>query len=253
MSARDQAEHLAERLLEARARHQPADLPADCFGQLDEATAMRIQQLTVERLHAAVAGWKVAVLPDGAVLAAPILDFLLYRNAASVPDRLRGSGGIECEIAFRIGQSLPARTLPYSRAEVDACIDSAFPAIETLRSRLPAGFASPRYALLADMLFNAGLIVGGGISAWRDKDFASIPIELVVNDRTIVRRAGGLPSGDPLGAVVALANHLQRHNQSLLPDQFVTTGSYTGVHMADPGDRVAVRFEGFPELRIAFQ
>src|SRR5262245_17857526 len=109
MSARDQAEHLAERLLEARARHQPADLPADCFGQLDEATAMRIQQLTVERLHAAVAGWKVAVLPDGAVLAAPILDFLLYRNAASVPDRLRGSGGIECEIAFRIGQLLPAR------------------------------------------------------------------------------------------------------------------------------------------------
>ena len=89
MSAPDQAEQCAEKLLEARTRHQPADLPADCLGLLDETTAMRIQELAVERLHAAVAGWKVAVLTDGAVLAAPILDFLLSRNTASVPPTRR--------------------------------------------------------------------------------------------------------------------------------------------------------------------
>jgi 2-keto-4-pentenoate hydratase len=213
MSALHQAERFAAKLLKARVGHQSADVSAHNLGLLDETTAMRIQQLTLDGLRARVSGWKVAILPDGAVLAAPVLDFLLYRNAAAVPERLRGSCAIECEIGFRIGQALPARVTPYNRAEVTASIASVHPAVETLHSRLPLGLNSPRYAVLVDMLSNAGLIVGEAILVSQEFDFANILVELVNNNRTIRRRLGGLPSGGPLGAVVAFANHLQRHGR----------------------------------------
>jgi hypothetical protein len=37
-----------------------------------------------------------------------------------------------------------------------------------------------------------------------------------------------------------------------MPDPFVTTKSYTGVHHADPGDCIIVCFDGFPEMRVTF-
>ena len=170
--------------------------------------------------------------------------------AAAATDLTRVASAITS--ANAAAAATTTQTLAAGADEVSAAIASAHPAVETLHSRLSPGLSSPRYALLADMLSNAGLIVGEAISGWQSVDFANILIELVINNWTVRRHRGGLPSGDPLGAVVALANHLQRHGQSLLPYQFVTTGSYTGVHLTNPGDRIMVRFGGCPELRIPF-
>src|SRR5262245_43968857 len=254
MTVPDLVRPVTDKLLAARARHQPADLSAEVLAHLDEATAIHVQQLTIESLNAAIAGWKVAAPPGGVVLAAPILHGLLFHNGVSLPQHVHGLGGIECEIAFRIGRLLPERggTVPYGRDEIAACLDGACAAVEVLRSRLPKGLDSPRNAMLADMLSNAALVVSDTVAAWRHIDFAAIPIELAINGRAVISRQGGLPSGDPLGAVTALANHLDQRGQGLQPGQFVTTGSYTGVHYANPGDLISVRFHGLPELRFAF-
>ena len=104
--------------------------------------------------------------------------------------------------------------------------------------------------MLADMLSNGALVVGAPLKAWSNIDFTTIAVEFAVNGKVVVSRRGGLPSGDPLGGVVALANHLARRGTPLLAGQYITTGSYTGVHLASPGDEMVVSFEGFSELRL---
>jgi 2-keto-4-pentenoate hydratase len=53
--------------------------------------------------------------------------------------------------------------------------------------------------------------------------------------------------------VAVLANHLAERGQSLQPGQVVTTGSFTGVHFAAPGDKMTARVQGFPSLSVTFK
>ena len=170
-----------------------------------------------------------------------------------LPKAVYGLGGIECEIAFLVGRPLPERRgALLGRDEVAASIDSACAAVEVLNSRLPDGLSSTRSAMLADMLSNGALVVGAPLKPWLNIDFTTIAVEFAVNGKVVVSRRGGLPSGDPLGGVVALANHLARRGTPLLAGQYITTGSYTGVHLASPGDEMVISFEGFSELRLRF-
>jgi 2-keto-4-pentenoate hydratase len=246
-------QNIADALVTARMTGAPAALTPEVLARLDDEAGIRVQHLTLERLRARVAGWKVAVMPEGHVIAAPIIDRLLLHSPATLPRVVHGLGGIECEIAFLMGRSLPERRgALLDRDEVAASIDSACAAVEVLHSRLPDGLKSPRSAMLADMLSNAALVVGAPLDRWSNIDFTTIAVEFAVNGKVVVSRRGGLPSGDPLGGVVALANHLARRGTPLLAGQYITTGSYTGVHLASPGDEVVVSFEGFSELRLRF-
>jgi 2-keto-4-pentenoate hydratase len=246
-------QNITDALVAARATGVPAALTPEVLERLDDEAGMRVQHLTLERLRARVAGWKVAVLPDSHIIAAPIIDTLLLHSPAALPRAVYGLGGIECEIAFLIGRPVPERRgALMGRDEVAASIDSACAAVEVLSSRLPDGLSSRRSAMLADMLSNGAIVVGAPLKPWSSIDFTTIAVDLAVNGKVIVNRRGGLPSGDPLGGVVALANHLARRGIPLLPGQYVTTGSYTGVHLASPGDEVVVSFEGFSELGLRF-
>jgi 2-keto-4-pentenoate hydratase len=249
----DWVQNIADALVAARAAGVPAGLTPEVLERLDDETAIRVQHLTLERLRARVAGWKVAVLPDSHVIAAPIIHSLLLHSPAVLPRAVYGLGGIECEIAFLIGRPLLERHGGLlGRDEVADSIDGACAAVEVLNSRLPDGLSSPRSALLADLLSNGALVVGALLKPWSNIDFTKLAVEFAVNGKVAVSRRGGLRSGDPLGCVVALANHLARRGIPLLPGQYVTTGSYTGVYLASPGDEMVVSFEGFSELRLKF-
>ena len=243
---------IANALVTARMTGVPTALAPEALARLDDEAGIRVQELTLEHLRARVVGWKVAVVPEGHVIAAPIIDQLLLHSPATLAQIVYGLGGIECEMAFLIGRSLQERGASFSRDEVAASIESACAAVEVLHSRLPNGTNSPRSALLADMLSNGALVVGAPLDRWSNIDFKTIAVEFAVNGNVIMSRRGGLPSGDPLGGVVALANHLARRGTPLLAGQYVTTGSYTGVHLASPGDEMVVSFEGFSELRLKF-
>jgi 2-keto-4-pentenoate hydratase len=249
----DWMDNIASALVAARTTGAPAALKPEVLARLDDEAGVRIQHLTLERLQARVAGWKVAVLPDDLVIAAPIIEQLLHHSPAALPKSVHGIGQVECEIAFLLGRSLQqSRGGVFGREEVAASIDSACAAVEVLHSRLPDGTHSARGALLADMLSNAALVVGAPLATWSNVDFKTIAVQLAVNGNAVVSRRGGLPSGDPLGGVVALANHLARRGIPLRAGQYVTTGSYTGVHSGAPGDEMVVSFAGFSDLRLKF-
>jgi 2-keto-4-pentenoate hydratase len=244
------AKQITKALVHARTHGEAADLPTDLLTQVDVDTSLHVQQLTLDHLSGSVAAWKVAVLPDGTVLSAPVPDSLFFRSPANLPRDLYGQGGIECEIAFRIARDLPPRPTPYSRDDVAACVESACVAVEVLNSRLATKFDSPRNAMLADMLSNAALVVGDPVREWHDNNFRTIPVQLFVRGESVLSRQGGHPNGDPFDGVIALANHLAGRGLALKAGCYVTTGSFTGVHFATPGDEIHISFCGFPDLRL---
>ena len=162
---------------------------------------------------------------------------------------------LECEFAFELARDLPARATPYSRTEVEAAIGALRIGVEIVDSRLPAG--SPVPMELADGLNNGGFVVGAASSAWRTVRYAEQAIVLRRRhdgSETELARGDGraVLDGDPVGAVVLLANLPSVITRGLRAGDVVTTGSCTGaVPVPGRGDYEA-DFGSLGTVRLRF-
>jgi 2-keto-4-pentenoate hydratase len=74
-------------------------------------------------------------------------------------------------------------------------------------------------------------------------------VTLTIGGAEIVRRNGGHATGDPLLPAVALVNDLPGGAKA---GQVVTTGTYTGIAFAKPGQTVVASFAGFGPVEVTF-
>lgn len=213
------------------------------------ADAMAIQEATVRQLGERVAAWKVTTI-DGALVRGAILASRYFDTPASVPARLVPLLGVEAEIAFRFPNGLPARDAEYSYAEVAAAVE-ALPAIEIVDSRFRDYQGTALLDRSADCISNGGFVAGPSRRDWRSFDLKGIEAVLEIDGKEVVRKAGGHASGDPLLPAIALANDRRRHG-GLPAGVVITTGTYTGMNRARPGQRVVARFTGFGTAEVTF-
>lgn len=219
-------------------------LPASCRPQtLDDALA--IQDATMAALGESVAGWKVAIV-DGRAVRAPIMASRVFENGAQVAAASMPLLGIEAEIAFRFERDLPPGK--YSYDEVAAAV-SAFAAIEIVDSRFRDHQAVTAQERNADFVTNGGFVRGATAAAWRTLDLTNIAVTLTIGGEVIVKRNGGHAAGDPLKPAVALANDLPG---GIRAGQFVTTGTYTGLTFAKPGQAVVAEFREVGRVEVGF-
>jgi len=238
--------HATELLVAARRTGKLLDaLPEDCKPQT-LVDAFAIQDATVAALGEAVAGFKVAVI-DGSVIRAPIMASLVFENGARVKANTMPLLGIEAEIAFRFERDMPAGT--YSYDDVAAAV-SAFAAIELVDSRFRDFRAVSAQERNADFVNNGGFVVGPFAAAWRSLDLKNIPITLTTGGVVTVKQNGGHMAGDPLLPAVALVNDLPG---GIKAGQFITTGTYTGLTFAKPGQTSVAEFAGFGPVEVAFE
>ena len=247
-----EAERDAAALL-ADARRTGARIPAlgADLRPRDIAAACAIQARTADLIGARTAGWKVALTPDGEVLAAPILAPLLFRSPARIAIEAVPLGGIEGEIALHVGCPLPpAPARGYALDDVAAIVEAAGAAIEVVDSRYTDGLASPPLDMLADFLSNGAVVVGAVSKDCDHGALAAPPVHLRINDDVAFAAAVPQPRPDPMIALAALANHLTTRGLSLESGDIVITGSHTGVLFAAAGDRIRLEFDGFPPVEL---
>lgn len=158
--------------------------------------------------------------------------------------------GVEGEVAFCFRRDLPPRPTPYTREEIAASVE-ACAAIEVVSSRFANPDAATFYDKLADCVSNGGFVHGETIRDWHGLDFGPLRVTLTVNGETVVEQAGGHPTGDPLGIVVALVE-MMRAAGGVTAGQFVTCGSYTGLRYLKPGDVCGVSFDGLGVAEVRF-
>jgi 2-keto-4-pentenoate hydratase len=212
--------------------------------------AHRIQDRVAALLGAPIGAFKATALPDAEPTRGLIYRHMIRPSPASLAPVEVPQRGVEAEVAFRFMRALPARSTPYSRAEVAETV-VALPAIEVVSGRYRDAQILPRLVQLADRVANGALVTGAEVADWTRLDMKTLRVVLTVNGETVVEREGGHPTGDPLGVAVALVN-LMRDRAGVEAGQIVTTGSWTGLRFLNPGDRCAIAFAGLGGVELVF-
>ena len=253
----DSAVHQAAELLVAarRDRRQLDGFPA-ALKPASEAAAFAIQDTVMARLGERPGGWKVATPADGPATCAPMFASLVHPSPLTIAAADVPLLGVEAEIALRLGRDLPPRATPYGRTDLEAAIDAACAAIEIVDARLCKGSRAYLHAdpldKLADNVGNGGFVYGAPVADWRRLELTALRVTLELGGKKLVDKVGGCPSGDPVNAVVWLANHLTGRCGGLKAGQIVTTGSCVGLPFATPGDTARASFDGLGTVEVTF-
>ena len=226
-------------------------LPAN----LDDGFA--IQQEVSHQLGQQIGAWKCALPQPGKVIAAPIYDADIHRDeVCRMSGPPRASVRAEPELACLLDRDLPPRREAYSEVEVLDALGHTHLALELLGSRYshPETLTFPE--LLADGLFNAGLVIGPRVCLLDGATPADLPVEFDLSLTRVGEEAitftGRHPDRGMLAPIVWLANFLRVRGLGLHAGQAVITGSYAGVLELPVGRDLRIGFGNIGTLPITF-
>jgi 2-keto-4-pentenoate hydratase len=226
-------EKLARRFAEAiheGARIPLAELEAGGLvpGSLSEA--MAVQRAFAGSWAKPVAGWKLAIRPDGGAIGAPIF------NCVGVDDA-------------NLSADIPASTAGrMTRADLMGFIDKVHLGAELLRYRLVEKNQVPFPLFLADRLANHGFVIGPELDEGIVEVFTGNGenlLQLTVTEGTVSLFDAKVkhPNGDPLAPLVAFANSAFNTGDMLKAGNVVTTGSLCGAIPSALAGDTRVRLE----------
>jgi 2-keto-4-pentenoate hydratase len=257
---RDNIKRAVENLIEAWQMGQVlAGWPEGCR-PTTLAEAYRIQNGLNAELGVADAGWKIGATSDAArsMLKAKgpfygrVLAPRIFPSGVSLPASAYAMRGLEGEFAFRLGRDLKPRAKSYSRREVLAAVESVHPAIEIVDTRFgDFDKAGGIHGIIADQGANAALVLGKKL-VWRpERDLAKVAVRMAVNGTTVAEGTGAMVMGDPVVALMWLANE-QRKRAGLKSGAVVTTGTCTGLYRAQKGDAATASFGKSATVSVSF-
>lgn len=113
---------------------------------------------------------------------------------------------IEAEIAFRMGDDLPAAAAPYDPDTVAGAVDAAAPAIEIVDSRYADWTTIGAPHIVADNGSHGGWVRGAAVSDWQAIDLADLDVVLSCNGAAVRDGSGGNVLEHPINALTWLAN-----------------------------------------------
>ena len=248
---------------EARKRFAP--LPAALMPRsAEEAYAMQAEFVGIRaRKLGRVAGYKIALTTPamrkmmgmGDSIAGAMLEKTLLRSPAGVSAADYVQLLVEFEIAFEIGEDLPAIGAPYTRESIAKAVGAAMPALELADDR-KADYGKLKdhpLMLIADNAWNAGAVLGAPVRDWQGADLASLKGVAKINGKKVGEGHGRDVMGHPLEALAWVANNLAARGLGLWRSDVVITGSLVTTKYPKAGDMVT--FEagalGTVELKIA--
>jgi 2-keto-4-pentenoate hydratase len=247
-------ETLENLLADARSRGTPLPLP-DCTPSLTEA--YDVQRAIMRRSNLPVMVWKLGLTSAPAREAFGASEPAVGRLAASAILGSRTEARhiwpetfAEAEIVFEMGQDLPPAGAPYTR-------ESVIPAIKAIHGGIE--LAAPRYdtsdlplgLFLADNAMGHALVFGDRLSAHWEQRFADLAVSIFVNDEVQEHGNASRVMGNPLDALVWLANWLCENGENgLRRNQLVTSGSCTGASPVCAGDVITAIFGGIDAARV---
>jgi 2-keto-4-pentenoate hydratase len=143
--------------------------------------------------------------------------------------------GIEAEFAFTLAADLPPRGQSYEREEVAGAVAALHAAIEIVDSRWTDWIGVGVPHIVADNGANGALVLGPAAREWRAFDLPEQTATLLFDGKVQASGKGAAALGNPLDALVWLANDLSARGYGLKSGDAVTTGTCTGLTFASAG------------------
>ena len=229
----------------------------------DEADGYRIQRAVHDLLlpHVgAMVGYKIgctsAVMQQylgiphpcgGGVFAAGV-----HQSGAALPAHDFVRVGVECEIAVRLGQDLPAAQAPFTADSVARAIEAYHPAIEIVDERYVDWQTLGAATLVADDFYAAGCVLGAPVARSAVPDLLKIVGRAIINDVEVSRGTGADVLGHPHNPLAWLANHLAADGKGLRAGQIVLTGSLVKTIWLNAGDEVTMELSQLGTVHAVF-
>ena len=158
--------------------------------------------------------------------------------------------GAECEVAVLLSSDMPAASAPYDQSSASEAVGALMPAFELVDDR-SADYSNLFFlGVVADNTWNAGVVLGPQVTAWRDIDLVAARGAMVINGQQAGEGKGGDVMGHPLEALAWLANTLAARGKSLSQGMIVMTGSIVSTKFLNTGDTATVTIDGLGEARL---
>lgn len=239
-------------LLEAARSRVPVDPLTETYGPFGLDDAYGIQLLQVEARCAEgrrVKGHKVG-LSSAAMQAqlgvdqpdfGHLLDDMFYAPHDGVPLSRFIQPRVEPEIAFVLGGDLEGPGVTYGEAA--RAVDCVLPALEVIDSRV-RDWRITIADTVADNASSGGVVLGGTPRRLGADDLSLVGCNLSVDGRVVATGAGGAVLGDPLAALVWLANVLGARGVRLCAGEVILPGSLCASVPVGAGTDVVATFGG---------
>jgi 2-keto-4-pentenoate hydratase len=243
-----------------RARYRPLD---DAVRMAPLEDAYRIQdalhRVMADAGRGDIVGWKIALTSQAMQrltgvdqpAAGAIFSTGVHASPARLAVRAYHHLGVEFEVAVRLADELPASGGPWTRASVADRVAACLPAFELVEDGDADYKTLDAFTLVAQNTWNAGVVLGAPVAAWRAVDLERAVTRCWVNDQPAGEGKTGDALGHPLEAVAWLANLLNRRGRMLGAGMLVMTGSSVTTRFPAPGERVRFAIDGLGEIALA--
>jgi 2-keto-4-pentenoate hydratase len=241
------AKEAANLLLDARRTGKRlADLPPHLKPQtVDDAYA--VQKAVFQRLDDGIAGYKIAALPDGPNVIAPILASLMVWNGATRSLAPNDKIGIELEFGFRFSRDVPADA---DQATVFKAIDATVVTIELCDTRYTSLEGRTKPEMIADFFSSRGAVPGTALPFDPTMNFKGATVRQIFDGVVNNERTDSHPNGNPLFPLALLPKALADQGYQIKAGHFVITGSLTGMTWLDKPTKIVGEIDGFGTVTV---
>ena len=183
-----------------------------------------------------------APLPSSAIVTSPASGFSPNKYIIR---------GVECEFTFKIHTDLKPKSSgkPFTVEDVKSVIEGLYPSLEICGTRID-GDNIPVPLKIADGGSNTALVLGPKFNMWEKVDLARSSVTLKVNNRSKAKGIGSDVLGGPLLSLTWLANSLRESGLFLEADQYICTGTMTGMTKVEAGDEVEANFGSLGSVHL---
>lgn len=253
----ERVERIAQALVDARNTSTPLPVPS---GDLVAASAA--EACAIDDRVAAVSGWQLKGWKIGATnevaqeilgadgpFAGRVYD-IDHGDTTLGSDEMGASPYLEGEFAFTMGHALhPAREL-WTRDEVVLSIASVHTAIEVVGGRYETFIGVPLNAVIGDAGTNRRLVLGPAVLEFDDRVLPKAAATLAIDGTVVGEGTGEAVLGDPIIALMWLADHLSSRGISIEAGEVVTTGTATGIAPFEPGSTATATIDGLGAVTL---
>ena len=251
----------AEFLNQAHRTHKKIPSLKQTFPAMEIEDAYHIQQIFVEQRLAAgsrIKGYKVGLTSKGMQASVGINepDYSVLLDTFFIPEatvlHYADFFGplVEIELAFVMKDSL--RGPHVNAAEVIRATDFVLPAVELIDRRLEnrVGVVDT----ICDLASCGAVLLGGNPIRLEDVDLRAVSGSVIKNGEMVETGLSSAVLGNPINAVIWLANKLHEFDVTFEAGHVILTGSFTHMVPASVGDHFIARFDnGFGDVSLSFK
>ncbi|MGI9148037.1 MAG: 2-keto-4-pentenoate hydratase [Chloroflexota bacterium] len=148
--------------------------------------------------------------------------------------------GVECEIAVVLAEDLGADRTTVDRPTAARAVGGCMAAIEIVDDRYVNYTALGAPTLIADDFFGAGCVLGAPVGDFDPGQLAGAVASMRIDGRHVGSGLGTDILGEPLDALVWLANNLAQRGRHLRRGEFVLLGSLVQTQWVVAGQSVVI-------------